>query len=148
MALAPTSGRLASQAGGGSSLKEAKSFAQIAISSTFDTIAPTANVNGTTRTQSSKSVITVTAKARLFPNHLCSEIIKGHVATTTVVAQTIAPKNGRSIQIEDPIRATIKRTASTVRVISRSISATEKTSRVVAWRPDRAMADKTDANVG
>jgi len=28
--------------------------------------------------------------------------MKGHVATTTVVAQTIAPRNGRKIRIVDP----------------------------------------------
>jgi hypothetical protein len=48
--------------------------------------------------------------------------MSGHVATTIVVAQIMAPRNGRKIQIEEPIKATIKSTANTSRVISRCIS--------------------------
>jgi hypothetical protein len=72
--------------------------------------------------------------------------MRGQVATTTVVAQTIAPKNGRSIQIEDPIRATIKITASTFLVISRSISATNKPPEL-SLTSRSATAGKADANV-
>src|SRR4029078_3392196 len=100
-AFGPTRGRLSSQVGGGGSLKEARSFTQIAMSSRFDAIAPMANVSGTTRTQTSKSVITITANTRLFPNHFCTEIMKDQVATHTVVDQQFAPTNGCSCDIED-----------------------------------------------
>ncbi len=89
---------------------------------------PMARVSGTIRTQSKTSVINVTASARLPPNRPWTEIISGQVATTMVVAQTIAPRNGRKIQIEDPIRVTMKSTASTFRVMSRWISAIPTTS--------------------
>src|SRR6185312_17133481 len=92
-AFAPTSGRLASQTGGGASLNVAKFLAQTAISSRLDTIAAMAKLSGTTKTQSNSRLITTTAKLRLFHNTACSEIMKGHVATTTLVAQTIAPRS-------------------------------------------------------
>jgi hypothetical protein len=103
-------------------LNDASDFTHTTISSTFETIVPMANVRGTTNTHKSKSVINVTASARLPQSRACAAIMSGHVATTIVVAHTIAPRNGRKIQMEDPIRATIKRTASTPRVISRCIS--------------------------
>ena len=84
---------------------------------------PIANVSGTTRTHRSKSVITATASERLPHSHACTEIMRGHVATTIVAAHTIAPINGRKIHIEDPISVTMKSTASTPRVMSRWISA-------------------------
>jgi hypothetical protein len=55
--------------------------------------------------------------------------MRGHVATTMVNAHTVAPINGRMIQIEDPIKATMKSTASTVRVMSRCISTMAKASK-------------------
>src|SRR5262245_22860011 len=58
--------------------------------------------------------------------------MSGHVATTIVVAQTMAPINGRKIQIDDPIRVTIKRTARTPRVMSRCVSAMSKVSELVS----------------
>ena len=103
-------------------MNDASDFTHPTISSAFETIVPMANVRGTTNTPKSKSVINVTASARLPQSHSCAAIISGQVATTIVVAHTIAPRNGRKIQMEDPIKATIKRTASTPRVISRCIS--------------------------
>ena len=88
--------------GGGRSFNVAKFLAQTAISSRLDTIAAMAKLSGTTKTQSNSRLITTPAKLRLFHNTACSEIMKGHVATTTVVAQTIAPRNGRKIRIVDP----------------------------------------------
>src|SRR6266550_354477 len=119
----PTSGRSAIHGGTAGALNDASDFTHTTISSTFETIVPMANVRGTTNTHKSKSVINVTASARLPQSHDCAAIMSGHVATTIVVAHTIAPRNGRKIQMEDPIRATIKRTASTPRVISRSVMA-------------------------
>jgi hypothetical protein len=49
------------------------------------------------------------------------EIINGQVAVTIVTAQMTAPKNGRRIHSEVPIRAPMKSTAKTVRVMSRWI---------------------------
>jgi hypothetical protein len=109
---------LLAKTGGGRSFNVAKFLAQTAISSRLDTIAAMAKLSGTTKTQSNSRLITTTAKLRLFYNTACSEIMKDHVATITVVAQTIAPRNGRKIRIVDPIRARINKTASTLRAMS------------------------------
>jgi hypothetical protein len=55
--------------------------------------------------------------------NFCTEIITGQGATTIVVAHTMAVRNGRKIQMEEPINATMNSTASTTRVMSRWISA-------------------------
>ena len=41
--------------------------------------------------------MTVAAGHRMPPRRACSVSMTGHVATTTVVAQTTAPRNGRSV---------------------------------------------------
>ena len=56
-------------------------------------------------------------------NGRTGDIIIGQVATTMVAAHTIAPRNGLKIQREEPIRPTMKSTASTPRVMSCAVSA-------------------------
>src|ERR1044072_5361461 len=110
-------GMLATHSGGEGVFKEVRDFVHSTISSTFDTIVPIAKVSGTINTQSKSSVITASAKERLPHNQSWIFVIIGHVATTMVVAQTSAPRNGKRIQIEAPMRLTIKSTASTLRGI-------------------------------
>src|SRR5688572_4070757 len=104
IAFEPTSGRFANQSGGGGALKVASDLAHVTTSSTLDTIVPIAKVSGTTSTHRSRSVITATASARLPHSHTCKVIMSGQVATTMVAAHTMAPRNGRKIHMEDPIR--------------------------------------------
>ena len=118
-AFVPMNGRSATHWGAEGVLKEPSDFTHSTMSSTFETIVPIAKVSGRTMIHKRKSVITVTASARLPQSHVCKPIIRDQVATTIVAAHTIAPRNGRNIQIEEPIRATMKRTASTTRVMSR-----------------------------
>ena len=122
IAFEPTNGRFAIHSGGAGTLKVASDFAHATTSSTLETIVPIAKVNGTTSTPRSRRVITVTASPRLPHSHFCKEIISGQVATTMVAAHTMAPRNGRKIHIEDPIRATMKSTASTPRAVSCCLS--------------------------
>ncbi len=111
----PTSGRLISQAGGGGSWNEASAFAQPTIRSKFWVIAATASKNGTTKTRSSAKVMIATASPRLFHSWRCTRSISGKVATTRVVAQMIAGKNGHRIQNEATISPATNRIASIVR---------------------------------
>ncbi len=78
-----------------------------------------ARVNGTINTSSSASDMTATAKPRLPPIHVCRRSMRGHVATTIVTAQTKAGRNGFRMKKLAAMRATIKSTASIVRVRSR-----------------------------
>lgn len=64
------------------------------MSSTCDTIAPTASDSGMTSTSSSTTVIAVTAIQRFPHRRFCTASIKRHVAMTIIDAQTRAGRNG------------------------------------------------------
>ena len=75
-------------------------------------------VSGTIRIASRPSVITATAGARRPPNALSTRRIIGQVATTIIVAQTKAARNGDRIQSEPAINAPMNSTDSVVRASS------------------------------
>ena len=64
------------------------------------------------------SVITATARPRRPPRRPCTARITGHVATTIMVAQISAGRNGRSTQNVAAINPPIATTASRIRVTS------------------------------
>ena len=64
----------------------------------------------------------VTAGALRPPMARCSEMSQGHVATTIIVAQTVAARKGLSTQSDSAISAARMRTASAFRVRSWCIS--------------------------
>ena len=111
-ACVPISGSVPSQAGGGGRTNDRRFVAQATISLALATIVPMASDNGSTSTSSSAPVIAATASFRLPHSHACSRRITGHVATTIINAQTIAPRNGRRIQIVSAISTTMMRTPS------------------------------------
>ena len=63
--------------------------------------------------------MTATAGTRRPPKRCSSDFNSGQVATTTIVAQTVAARNGRNTQNEAAISKRMQSTASTVRVRSR-----------------------------
>src|SRR4030095_9590660 len=63
-------------------------------------------------------VITITATVRRRPR-APTRRITGHVATTIIVAHTVASRNGRSTHSDAAIRIAISRTDSSIRVRSR-----------------------------
>src|SRR5262249_921465 len=74
--------------------------------------------NGTTNTSKRAIVMTATAIPRIFHSRRCTCIISGQVATTSVVAQMTAGRNGRNIQKQAPINPATNSTARVVRVRS------------------------------
>jgi hypothetical protein len=69
-----------------------------------------ASDSGTTSASSRMSVITNTASARFPHSRAWMPSITGQVATTTMVAQITAGRNGLNIQNEAAIRPPMKRT--------------------------------------
>src|SRR5688500_9048998 len=105
-------------------------LAQSATSSTLVTTVAIAAESGTTSTSSRTTDITVTASQRRPPLRRCAHSIIGQVATTIIVAQMIAPRNGCRIQNEAAISPPMNSTVSTMRVSSRPWSSA--TGRIVA----------------
>src|SRR5215470_11582372 len=81
-----------------------------------------ASQNGRTKITNRAIVITATASPRLRQSRNWTCSIIGHVATTKVVAQIIAGRNGHKIQNEVAISPPTKRTARVVRVSSEGAS--------------------------
>jgi len=69
-----------------------------------------ASDSGTTSTSNRRSVITNTASDRFPHSRAWMPSITGQVATTTMVAQITAGRNGRNIRNEAAIRPPMKRT--------------------------------------
>src|SRR5688572_8203949 len=89
---------------------------------------PIAADSGTMSSSTRMSDIAVTAAQRRPPTRRCSARNCGQVATTIIVAQMIAPRNGRRIHNEAAISPPITITVSRMRVSSRPwSSATEQT---------------------
>jgi hypothetical protein len=82
-----------------------------------------AHHNGMTSNKSMPSVITKTAGARRLPKVRSKALSQGHVATTIIVAQTVAAKKGLSTQKHSPIKPTTKMAARVLRVRSCFMSA-------------------------
>ena len=80
------------------------------ISPALATIVPAASDNGRTSTSSHTVVMAATASFRLAQSHPSSRRIMGHVATTIMAAQMIAPRKGRMIQTVDASSVTMSNT--------------------------------------
>src|SRR5215510_9243594 len=94
----PSSGTRSSQSGGCGTDQEASDWIQPAMSDEWSTIVESASVSGTSKPSSSNTVITATANPRRPHNTDCTRIIRGQVATTIMVAQITAGRNGRNTQ--------------------------------------------------
>src|SRR5271169_5119294 len=108
-AYAPKNGKPANQCGGGGSWKVVNEAAQPAMRSKCSVIVAIASQNGRTKITSSAMVITATASPRLRQSRDCTCSMMGKVATTSVVAQMIACRNGHNIQNEAAISPPTKR---------------------------------------
>ena len=80
------------------------------ISPALATMVPVASDSGRTSTSSHAVVMAATASFRRPQSHACSCRIMGHVATTIIAAQMIAPRKGRRIQTVDAISVTMSST--------------------------------------
>ena len=109
-ACVPTMGSVPSHSGGGGMVNDRTLAAHSTISPALETIVPVASDSGRTSTSSHVAVMAATARFRLPQSHACSRRITGHVATTIIEAQMIAPRKGRRIQTVDAISATMNRT--------------------------------------
>ena len=109
-ACVPTMGSVPSHSGGGGMVNDRTLAAHSTISPALETIVPVASDSGRTSTSSHAAVMAATASFRLPQSHACSRRITGHVATTIIEAQMIAPRKGRRIQTVDAISATMNRT--------------------------------------
>src|SRR4029450_12378097 len=96
--LLPTRGKLATHSGGAGTPRAALALEHATASSARSTIAMTAMVSGAARIVSITRVMTVTARTRLPHSRACIARNAGQVATTTIVAQTTAGRNGRRTQ--------------------------------------------------
>src|SRR5690348_6085714 len=117
-ALLPKKGTVDSHSGGGGSLKADSEVTHSTIRSKLSAIVVMASQNGMTKMTRMAIVMTVTASQRRFHRRRCTVSMIGQVATTRVVAQMIAGKNGRNIQKQAAIKPVTNSTASVVRVRS------------------------------
>ena len=83
------------------------------------TIVPMASANGTANTSSKTAIIAAMASERRFHNRAWNHSSTGHVATTIMVAQIAAARNGRKIHSDATISAPRKIAPRSVRVSSR-----------------------------
>jgi hypothetical protein len=92
---------------------------QAAISSALSIMVNMARENGMTKTRSSMTVITTTARPRLCQSHACILSRSGHVATTMMVAQIKEVRKGFMTQKLAAMSVPMNRTDSVMRVTSR-----------------------------
>ena len=95
---------------------------QPTITSPLSAIAATPSEKGTKKSSSSASVIAVTASDRRPPRRASMASSTGQVATTIMVAQMIAGRNGLMIHSELTMSPPIKITPSVMRARSRCVS--------------------------
>jgi hypothetical protein len=81
-----------------------------------------ASHSGRTNSNSMASVISATAGARRLPKRTSAALSSGQVATTIIVAHTVAARNGRNTHRLRAIRATMKSIASVFLARSRRMS--------------------------
>jgi hypothetical protein len=86
--------------------------------SDFSVIVLIAHQSGATKSNNMPTDIINTAGARRPPKALCKAISQGHVATTSMVDQTVAARKGRSTHRDNANNPTIQKTASVLRVKS------------------------------
>jgi len=115
----PNSGISSSHNGGDGNLNDVMAFTQLTIRSKFCESVAIASQNGATKTSSSAVVMTTTASQRRCHSCCCTRSITGQVATTRVVAQIVAGKNGQTIQTEAAISPVTNRIARIIRTRSR-----------------------------
>src|SRR5262245_19930833 len=118
----PKKGMLSTHAGGGGRSNVRSDRAPAAIASACETAAPMARVSGRRSRRKSAPVITRTASARRFQRRAWTRSRAGHVATTIVVAQMMAGRNGSRMRSESATSARMKSTAKTTRGMSRGAS--------------------------
>ena len=111
----PTMGTVPSHSGGAGMVNDVSVVAQSTITPALETIVPMASSSGRTTSSSNAPVMATTANVRLPHSHACRYRMTGHVATTIIEAQMIAPRKGRRIQIVNVIRTTMIRTPSVAR---------------------------------
>ena len=118
-ARSPTIGRLATQAGGGGSLKPESIAACATMSSAWRTMVPMASISGTTSSIRISRLITSTARLRRPHSRASNQRSIGQVDTTIIVAQMVGAMKGRSTHSVATISTPMKSTPSVVRVRSR-----------------------------
>ena len=114
----PTSGAFPTQSGGCGTLTVRSDFDHTMMSSDRSAMASTAVARGATTISTMKSVITATARLRLPQSRRSSRRSAGQVATTIVVAQMPASRNGLSTQKLSSVRPPMVMTPRTIRVRS------------------------------
>src|SRR5437667_10099244 len=120
----PTRGSRSTQSGGGGTDHVASHCAPLAMSCEYATIVVRASASGTIRPSSNTIVITATANPRRPHSADWTRSIRGQVATTIMVAQTNAGRNGRKTQKVATIIPAMNSTASVGRARSREIDVT------------------------
>ena len=114
----PTRGSLPTHSGGCGKPESATLFARSRTSSACSAMVPIAAHRGITSRSSMPSVISATAGARRFPSRACRDFSIGQVATTSIVAQTAAARNGRRTHSEPAISSRMQMTARVMRARS------------------------------
>src|SRR5512137_2777658 len=112
---APASGILSSHSGAGGSCICGSRSSNATKASAWLRIAWSATPSGKSRMASRPSDITATAGVRRPPHALSTRSIIGHVATTIIVAQMKAARNGARIYSEPPISPPMNSTDSVIR---------------------------------
>ena len=114
----PTPGMLSSHVGAGPSPCAIKSRMTAGLRSAASSSVLIASENGTMKASRTTRVMSATARDRRPPVIRCTHNNSGQVATTIVVAQISAPRNGRSVQKLPASRSPMKSTRSMIRVTS------------------------------
>src|SRR5262245_2624995 len=114
----PTSGTFPTQSGGCGTRNVRSAFDHAMMSSDRSAMAMTAVANGAAMTRTIRTVITATARLRLPQSRRSSRRSVGQVATTIVVAQMPASRNGLSTQKLRSARPPMVITPRTIRVRS------------------------------
>jgi hypothetical protein len=94
---------------------------------------PVASHSGRTSTSSHTLVMAAAASFLLPHNHAWTCRITGHVATTIIVAQIMAPRKGRSTHTVSTSRVTMNSTPSVAR--ARSIRGATTCVSLMLWAP-------------
>ena len=114
----PTSGTFLTQSGGCGTVNVRSDFDHATISSERSAMATTAVASGAAMIRIIRSVMTATARLRFPQSRRSRARSVGQVATTIVVAQMPASRNGLSTQKLRSVKPPIVRTPRTIRVRS------------------------------
>ena len=127
----PTRGRPRTQAGTPGTESSASDLDQTTMASPCSTTVTTPTATGATTIMSIVTVITATARPRLPQSRAWTARSAGQVATTIMVAQTVASRKGRSTQKLAAIKPPIATTASRIRVRSQDGGAEDPASALI-----------------